>query len=431
MTLLAFFIVILIIVGFHEFGHFIIGKLFNFRIHKFSIGFGPALWKKRFGETEYQLALIPLGGYVKFDREFSGEGEEIGDERSFSRRPRWQRFLVLFAGPAANIVLAVAALFAVNLIGREEPKYLGDKPVIGYVLPESPAWESDILREDEIIAINGVPVDSWRGAEKEILLNETHRYIATIRRAGVGLMMLAITPKSQENAFGAFPLESVIIGNVVKDSAAAEAGLQVNDQILTINHEILDSPVEFFAIMRANESENVDLLVQRNVSVFPLSIKLKFDPETKSFRIGVALKYETHIVQRSVIPAARESVNYVFGTTKDMCRGIWRLLTGKLSTKNLAGPIGIAGMSGDAMKNGLAALLQFIALLSINLAIVNLLPLPVLDGGGIVITVLIEGLILRRNLRVKEIAVINVIGFLIILALMFFAFRADILRLLS
>ncbi len=271
-----------ILVTIHEFGHFIFAKMFGVKVEVFSIGFGPPIVRWKGKETVYQIALIPLGGYVKMYGEDSmtepvqGKSEkDTLDPRSFAAKPRWQKMLIAFAGPLFNIVLAIILFAAAYMIGIQQPKYLNEPVVVGYVEKNSYAEKAGLKPGDKIIAIDGEPVKNWKEFTIKIGMKAGKTVVLDVLRDG---KIISVTVKVPENIskdhLGISPIIPAKIGTILPNSPAAKAGLQIGDEIIAINGKPIHSWFELVdALSQIKDDKEVTLLVKRNGKIFSVKVK--------------------------------------------------------------------------------------------------------------------------------------------------------------
>jgi regulator of sigma E protease len=417
-SLLSFLIVLPVIIVVHEAGHLLMAKLFKMRVLAFSVGFGKALWSMRRGETEYRLSLIPLGGYVKLSGEIPDEATE--DPGDFLNRPRWQRILVYLAGPFANVVLAVAVVAIVFMVGIEITNLGGDaKPIIGAIEAGSSAAQAGLQRGDLIVAAKGRKVDNWEDVAFS-LIGSPEQIIPLQVKRGARTLAVQVTPKKipgQEagDLGGMIPSIRPQIISLDPGQPAEAAGFKPGDEIRRLNGRPIVDSKAFIDEISQQSGRNVAIEVIRDGRLVTLQVVPKPDPALDGrVRIGVKIGfYQRYSPGQAVI----ESVKFNAQTVRQTFQVLGKLLTRELSPKTaLAGPLEIAKQSGEAAKQGFKYLLHFMAFLSLSIAIMNLLPIPILDGGNIFILLIESGI--RRNLSLRLREVINQVGFVMILLLM-------------
>ena len=432
-TLLAFLVLVGFLIWFHELGHFLFAKLFGVRVEVFSVGFGPPLVSKKVGDTVYQIASIPLGGYVKL----YGEEERVSDPAAFSAKPPWQRILIALAGPLFNLVLTVLLLSVVFWIGIEIPKHMREPAVIGYV--EKGTWGDRAgLREgDRIVKIGDVEVRGWEDLRRAIIENalaKREKVALTVERDGRILTLTTPLPKietGQEN-LGIQPYLPPVIGRVLErlkgvgPAPAHQIGLRRGDRILKVNGQEVRNWYEVVKLIRASGNRPVKLLIEREGKLIEKSVVPAIDPASGRPVLGIEPYIET-LKEAHPFP---EAVALAFQRTGELIYMTFRVLeglvTGAISVKTLGGPIAIAKFAGQAAESGFVPYLSSMAFISLQLAIFNLLPLPVLDGG-LILLFLIE-LIRRRPLPEKFKEYWQKVGFALIISLMAFVVINDILR---
>ncbi len=436
-SLIAFLIMIGILVTIHEFGHFIFAKMFGVKVEVFSIGFGPPIVRWKGKETVYQIALIPLGGYVKMYGEDSmtepvqGKSEkDTLDPRSFAAKPRWQKMLIAFAGPLFNIVLAIILFAAAYMIGIQQPKYLNEPVVIGYVEKNSYAEKAGLKPGDKIIAIDGEPVKNWKEFTIKIGMKAGKTVVLDVLRNGKRISVTVKVPENiSKDHLGISPIIPAKIGTILPNSPAAKAGLQVGDEIIAINGKPIHSWFELVdALSQIKDDKEVTLLVKRNGKIFSLKVKPEYNETLKKYVIGISPMMETITVKYGFAEAFEKAIERTKELTVALYKVIKGLVTGEVSIKTLGGPIAIAQFSGQALEAGIATFLFSMAFISLQLGYLNLLPIPVLDGGLILI-LLIESII-RRPLPEKAKEYLAYIGFALIGTLMIFVIFNDIMRVL-
>ncbi len=436
-SLIAFLIMIGILVTIHEFGHFIFAKMFGVKVEVFSIGFGPPIVRWKGKETVYQIALIPLGGYVKMYGEDSmtepvqGKSEkDTLDPRSFAAKPRWQKMLIAFAGPLFNIVLAIILFAAAYMIGIQQPKYLNEPVVIGYVEKNSYAEKAGLKPGDKIIAIDGEPVKNWKEFTIKIGMKAGKTVVLDVLRNGKRISVTVKVPENiSKDHLGISPIIPAKIGTILPNSPAAKAGLQIGDEIIAINGKPIHSWFELVdALSQIKDDKEVTLLVKRNGKIFSVKVKPEYNETLKKYVIGISPMMETITVKYGFAEAFEKAIERTKELTVALYKVIKGLVTGEVSIKTLGGPIAIAQFSGQALEAGIATFLFSMAFISLQLGYLNLLPIPVLDGGLILI-LLIESII-RRPLPEKAKEYLAYIGFALIGTLMIFVIFNDIMRVL-
>jgi len=428
-----------VLITIHELGHFLFARLFGVKVESFSIGFGPPIFKWKGKETEYQIALIPLGGYVKMYGEDSMtepiqgniDKSAFSDPRSFHSKPNWQKMLIAFAGPLFNIILAIILFIAVYIMGVKEPAYLSQPVVVGYVEKNSIAEKVGIQPFDKIVKVNGKEVKNWKEFTIEIGMKAGKNVDIEILRNGSIQKISVILPEDMtKQSFGISPILPAKIGKVLENSPAAKAGLKEGDIIVGVNGKPINTWFEFADFMASlKEKQSINLLIKRDNKIFSIMLEPQYNEELKKYTIGIAPKFETVTIQYSPI----EAVGKALEKTKDLTVAIYNvvagLITGEVSFKTLGGPISIAKFSGEALETGISTFLFAMAFISLQLGYLNLLPIPVLDGGLILI-LLIETII-RRPLPDKAKEYLAYFGFALLGTLMIYVIFNDILRVIQ
>jgi regulator of sigma E protease len=435
---IVFVLVLGAMIVIHEFGHFIVAKFFGIRVDVFSVGFGKRLWGVKKGDTDYRVSLIPLGGYVKMAGENLDE-QVTGAPDEFISKPKWQRFCVAVAGPAMNILTALAIPTALAMMHHEVPAYQDKPALVKAVEPNSPAEKIALQPGDLIVKIDGHENPVWRDVEDTVAVNPDQDVPLTINRSGeVKQLTLHVEgrPVDQEKiGFAGFkPEETRIVAREVLPGGPAEAaGLQVGDQIIAVNgNRIEQSGYGTFEIVRAIRSsadKPVTLTVKRgsetlDIKATPVStdgeLRLGFFQEITGFEM---------VNQRlSLIAAFKYSVDTNLRILDLTKTALAQVFVGKRSARDtLTGPVGIAQIVGQAAQRGVEPVFELMAILSLNLGIFNLLPIPVLDGG-LIFMLLLESLLgvfgLPLTLRIKE--RMMQVGFVMLMLLMGFVIFNDI-----
>ncbi len=451
MTLLvsiaAFLLAISVLVAFHEYGHYWVARRYGVRVLRFSIGFGRPLlrYMSPSSRTEWVVAAWPLGGYVKMlDRR---DGEEVPEAlmaEEFSGRPWHQRMAIIAAGPLANLLLAFLIYSFVFMTGE-----VGRRPLIGYVAEDLPAAMADVRTGDEILAVDGQPIATWQES-LTLLLSSAMRdgtIPLEVRRADDSLAYPTLRVEGileNEDIFatlGMQPLRATsapVVGETVAESPAAAAGLQPGDRILSLDGRPVDAWAGLTAYVRARPGQHILLEIERDGRRVQHSVRTQAEgpPDAPYGRLGILPHWDSDLAER-----LRIEVSYPLGQSLKLgaertwdisvltVRVIGELLTGGASLRNISGPVGIAEFAGNSALLGTAAFLSMLALLSVSLGILNLLPVPVLDGGGLVFCA-IEAMT-RRPLPPQVEHVGQRVGMAMLVALMSLALYNDLARLWS
>ena len=423
-TLLAFLFLIGVLIWFHELGHFLFAKLFGVKVEVFSVGFGPVLLKKQLGETEYRLSAIPLGGFVKL----YGEEEDLKDPRAFSSKPHWQKILIAFAGSFFNFILAFFVFSLVGMLGKEVPKYALEKPVVGYVQEGSLAQEMGIKKGDLILSLNGQEVKTWKDLEDRMLKNLFAKAITVeVLRDGNRVSLKANLDTANPRVLGAEPVIEPIVGGVLDNSPAQQVGLKEGDRIVAINGVKVSSWQEAVKLIRT--SEKLNLTIERQGQIRDITLIPMKDPRTNISIVGITPHMESVKVKQGFLEASKAGLERIILLSTLTLKAVWSMITGSLSLTNLGGPIAIAQLAGQSAQQGIIPYLSLIASVSIQLAIFNLLPLPMLDGGHILLF-FIE-MVRRKPLPLKFKEAWQRVGFALIIALFLFVILNDIIKVIS
>jgi regulator of sigma E protease len=405
----------------HEFGHFAAAKLFGVRVEVFSLGFGKRLAGFRRGETDYRISALPFGGYVKMTGETPLDSH-TGAVEEFTSHPRWQRLIIAFAGPVANILLAISVMTVVYMVHDEQPAYFDQKAKIGYIVPNSVADKAGIKTGDTIAKINGVDNPTW----EDVLLNTmaspgTPVKLELIRDDQV--IPAAVVPEKnaddQAGNPGWIPDSANTVTSLESNMPAAKAGIQVGDVIAAVNGIAVRSTPAMVAVLQQTKDTPVELSVLRHGQ----EIKVKVTPELKNdggesrYRIGMASEPKMINTRLPFGPAFRKSLHENRSYSLLVVDLVRNLVRGAVSIKTMSSPIGIAKVSGEAAREpGWTPLMKLMAIISLQLGIFNLFPIPILDGG-MILMLLIEGLMRRDiSMRIKERAYQVAFVFLMIFA---------------
>ena len=425
-SLLAFVFVIGVLVFVHELGHFAAARRIGIRVLTFSLGFGPKILRVRRGETEYCVSAIPLGGYVKMAGE-NPDDQRTGGADEFLSRTKWERFQVLIMGPLMNVVLAIVVMTFVLYQGAEVPAYEDEPPIVGQVGEDSPAEQVGIQVGDRIVSVAGQVVETWEQLFLEVM-PRAEREIAVVVRGPGGERSLQVTPDSQTSFemgdLGIGPVMQPQIRSIAQGEPADIAGIQVGDVIAAIDGDEVTSN-ELVERINARPGQSLRLTVRRGETLQDIAVTpaLKGDVGL----IGVSISpYEVRIIDPGFPEAFRLSLERNYEWSGLIFKTLVGLFTAETSPKQLVGPVGIAQLSGGAAEMGLAALLSLMSMISLNLGILNLLPIPVLDGGHIAIMAL-EGVSRRDfSLRAKERMLL--VGFVALMMLMVTVIYNDLTR---
>jgi len=458
-SILAFMFAIGILVAIHEFGHYWVARKVGVKVLRFSIGFGKPLWTRVAGEdqTEYVLAAIPLGGYVKMLDEREGEVAEHELHRAFNRQSVWKRIAVVVAGPMANFLLAILLYTLVFMIGTK-----AYAPFVGDITQNSPAAVAGMNDGGLITAVNGNAVSSWDETRMTLLNgyleNKSDVEISVsskdngLRNYSLDLSDADLLKGSQDFLAKAGitfwqPKQTVTVSKVLPDSSASVSGLQENDVVLRVDDAVVSDVREFIKYIRSHPLQKITLEIERNSKVISVAVTLS-EKEDKGEKVGSLGALLSTKVADDISAAEREKLkqlgfiyqrnpidSFVLGVEKTWQMSIvtlkvmGRLIIGEASLKNISGPITIAEFAGKTALLGLTVYLGFLAIISVSLGVLNLLPIPMLDGGHLLYYI-IE---LFRGKPVSE--RVEAVGFQIGIALvgsmMMLAIYNDVMRLIT
>jgi regulator of sigma E protease len=384
----AFVVALGAIIFFHEFGHFITAKAFGMRVFIFSFGFGKRLLGFQWGDTDCRLSLIPLGGYVKLEGEpddaLSEDAARRGDGDDFTSRPRWQRILVYLAGPGANVVLTVGVMTLLYVFGGAPDGTLSSDPVV-VVAPDSPAQRAGMQTGDHIRAIDGQVQKTWENVLLSVATRPNADLVVRVQRADqvVELDVHATAVVENKMEFGRIGVSPLVqIGSVIAGSAAEEAGLRTDDGIMRIDGQAIRSFNDIPPLVAESAGKPLALDIYRDGTTLELSLAAK--DNGSGLMIGIRPKA---VFRQFPLPAALvEATRWTWGQVEQTFSILGRLLTGGISPRTMSGPVGIAEISGDAAREGgTRALAYLVAVISIQIGILNLFPVPPLDGGHLAI----------------------------------------------
>ena len=432
----SFLLVLGVMVLVHEFGHFVVCKLCGVRVEVFSLGFGTRLFGVRWGDTDYRVSVLPFGGYVKMAGEMPG-AETTGDPGEFTAHPRWQRILIAVAGPVANFVLAFVLMAGLYMMHNEVEVYLVGPAVLDVVPPNSPAGRAGLQAGDRIVRFDEDKNPTWEKVTDRAALDVNSTVPITVARTVNGQTkefsteMLITDPTKGEDfeieTLGLLPKEQngpVVVDDVMPGDPAARAGLKAGDGLVEVNGQPVHGVPAVIAVLDESGNRPATLLVERDGHQFTATVQpiwADFSGEEPGYRLGFsAVPPPFHVEQLPLPQAVHRSVAYNVRYSGYILDVLQRLVTRHAAVmQQLNGPIGMARMTGEAAEmHGWEPIIGLTALISLNLGIMNLLPVPILDGGTILL-LMIEGL-LRRDLKQEVKERMYQVAFVMII--LFFAF---------
>lgn len=426
-SVLAFILVIGILVFVHELGHFLAARRLGVRVLTFSLGFGPKLLTIRRGDTAYCISAIPLGGYVKMAGEQADETSR-GAPDEFMSRSKWERFQILIMGPLMNILLAVVVMTLVLYQGVDRPAYEDRAPVVGNVATDSAADRAGIRTGDRIVSVAGRDTDTWTDFDVAVQLRAGRPLAVVVRAPGGRERTVQLTPddapQSRAANLGIEPVASPQIRTVAPGEPADRAGLQPNDVIEAVDGEPLASGA-LIARINASAGQALRLTVRRGEAQHEVTVTPALVGDIGL--IGVSLSpFEVRVIEPGFFEAIGLSLAYNAEVSGLIVETLIGFITTETSPSQLVGPVGIAQLSGAAAESGWAALLGLMSMISLNLGILNLLPIPVLDGGHLFIMGLEA--VLRRDFAPRTKERMMLAGFVLLLAVMIAVVYNDLTR---
>ncbi|MGQ9632138.1 MAG: RIP metalloprotease RseP [bacterium] len=428
-SFLAFVFTLGVLIFVHELGHFLAAKRAGIRVEVFSLGFGPRLIGFRRGETDYRLSALPIGGYVKMagQNDLNPTEAPTGAEWEFTSKSVGQRFLVVVAGPSMNVLLCLFILFATYVAGIKTVNY---PPIVGDVVEKSPASEAGLRGGDRILTVDGREITDW------IELNEYfHRRVGREvslkieRRTDV--LTKVIVPRLDRStgmgSIGILPEIEPIVAGIIEGMPASQSNLRAGDRIIAIDGTPVRNWYEMSAIIRRNAGNPLEFTVERNGTAIKMTITPKLNRELGIGQIGISVPPPPMKIVRYSIPTAfAKSITKSIELVQEIYANLGRVITGRVSARAMGGPVMIASVAGAVARTGFTELLVFIAMISVNLGVINLMPLPILDGGHVILLALEKIMGHPVSERGRQIA--WQIGVALLLLLMFFVTISDILR---
>ena len=440
-ALLSFALTIGVLVTIHEYGHYWVAKKFDVKILRFSVGFGKVIKSFKRGETEFTLCAIPLGGYVKMLDENEAEVSDHEKHRAFNQKSVYQRFLIVAAGPIANFLLAVILYTVIFIVGIN-----GVKPTIDSVTNTGFFNQSGLKAGDELLSINNIPTPSIREFSTQFIQSIEDRPLTVQTRSNQSNLQthtlnltgdfLANPEQGLDTYLGfkfAMPSIPAVISQVMANSAASKAGLQAQDEILQANNLNIDTWGDFVKVIQVKPIKPIELLIERNNIVLKLTLTPELIDSTPKIGVSVAvpenyLKDWQVLIQKDPIDAFTSANTKVYQLTLLNLKMIKKMIVGEASIDQISGPVSIANYAGKSAEIGVVPFLSFLALISIGLGLLNLLPIPLLDGGHLFfyLVEIIKGSPVSDTTQ----QIFAKFGLFVILSLTFVALYNDLIRLL-
>ena len=419
-----------IMIVIHELGHYVVARCCDVHIEAFSIGFGPKLFHWQRGETEFRICCLPVGGYVRMAGE---QPTDSPDPRGFNVKPRWQRLLIVLAGPAMNVVLAFALLAGLFML--HYPKLAGatQAATVGYVKPGSPAARAGLQEGDVLVQLEDKQDPTWEDVALREVVSANRLLPLLVERNGK-LLHMAVMPEAEPasglGSAGWIPQTDVEVGGFIPGMNAERKGLRKGDQFVSIDGEPIRMAQKVHEILTRSNGQPAHLVLRRNTQLLemdftPVRGELAGQP---SWMLGVELAPRVVYVKLPFVDAVRESVHQNARGATLIYQFLSAIVERRSSAKSLSGPIGIAQLSGQAAREGAFPFIELMASVSLNLAIFNLLPIPILDGGMILL-LLIE-IFIRRDLSLQIKETVFKLGFVFLVMAVAFVIYNDITKIL-
>ena len=432
-TVIAGILMLGVLVFIHELGHFCVAKLAGVKVLKFSLGFGPRLVSKTWGETEYLVCLIPLGGYVQMLGEGVADDEtELSDEdlqRSFANKSLPRRMAIVAAGPAMNLLLPLLLLPIAYMVGVNIPTFLDESPCVGYVIADSDAHKAGFIAGDCILTVNGAAVTSWTETDKALIPYVGSDLQVSVERAGEQLT-LAVPAENTSleglQSLGLLPYQDAVIGTLSPKMPAEIAGLQEGDRIVRINSTQIDSWYELHTVIQELAGDEAQFEIQRDEALLTVAVAPKLDGEHEMWLVSITPLQPYEMKRYGLIDATKIGFERTFELVELTLVFLQKMVSGHVPANNIGGPIMVMQIAGQAAQTGLSTILTVLSFLSIQLGILNLLPIPILDGGHLFFN-FVE-LLWRKPLSLRAREVLQQVGLALLLMLMMLAFYNDIVR---
>jgi regulator of sigma E protease len=413
----------------HELGHYWAAISVGVRVETFSIGFGPRLFGWHRGSTDFRVSAIPFGGYVRMLGEQPGDENSTDQPDSFQAKKRWQRAVIVIAGPLMNILLAICIMTGVYM--KEFPKQEAvHSPVIGEVVPHSPAATAGLESGDRVVQIGNVQNPTWQDIQTKEALNAGRQLPVVVERNGKQIAYTVVPARDKDGigTAGWLVEADVIVSQVDPRLGAKEAGLKPDDVLISAEGQQIHSMLKLQEIIQKSNGKPVSLTVSRDERPIHFSV-VPQKSQDGMWPIGVLLGAKFKLVPLPFGEALIQSVQWSRSNVSMIFDALKSIVQQQISARTLSGPIGIARMSGEAANQGAVVFLTLMAVVSLNLAIFNLLPIPILDGGTLLLLLIEMGIRRDVSMQVKE-AVFKV-GFVFIMMILVFVIYNDISKIFS
>jgi regulator of sigma E protease len=414
----------------HELGHFWAARFFDVHVETFSFGFGPRLFGFKRGDTDFRFSLILFGGYVKM------AGEQVTDEfdpRGFLTKPRWQRLIIAFAGPAMNIILAVALLTGLYMVKFPKPMTEDNRAIIGYVFPGGPAEKAGVKADDLVVQVEDKQNPTWEDVFMKVVASANRDLPMMVERGGKVTRVVVhpeLDPKLGIGVAGWDEQVQVEVGSVVPGMDAEKKGIRAGDLLVSANGLPVRAAHTLHDIIRDQNGKPVELVYVRDGARHSVTVEPAMSSADGASRwlIGVQLIPRYDFVRLPFPQALRESASSNLKGATLIFQFLRGIMERRMSPKSLEGPIRIAQLSGEAAREGPIAFISLMATVSLNLAVFNLLPIPLLDGG-VILLLLIE-MLMRRDLSISLKETVLKLGFVFLMIVVAFVLYNDISKVL-
>ncbi len=441
-----FVVVLSVLVAFHEFGHFLMARWVGVRVLKFSIGFGPKLFGRQIGDTEYLVSAVPLGGYVKLFGEEESDATTPEEQRqSFTHQSLWSKVLIVFGGPGFNFLLAYLIFAGWLATGAPlfVPSFADLTPDVEAMKPGSPAETAGLKVGDRILWVNEKEISS-RAELFDAVAKSNGRPLTLDVRRGSQIKTLVVTPAAltiqddgKDVTVYTLGIEETapVITAVMPGSPAKDAGFKAGDRVVAIEGQAVHTWSQLTGLVKESPNRPLKVDVSRGGQVLTLTVTPALEKTVVNGKaveigkMGVSGPGRSLIRSSNPVLAVWHGLEATWGWTELTVVGIYKMIAGEISSKNIGGPLTIANISGEAGSQGMASVVFLIAILSINLGVLNLLPIPILDGGHLLFF-LIEA-VLRKPLGDRQRELAQQVGLLLLVFIMVFAFWNDIERLIA